>query len=190
MENTGINDAPFEGVDTVDFCDSSSDDSGVLTLECYFTDVEIDSSVCSSAGGRATRLSQTLVCDEASVYKGIDHMSYCLHYTCDIGEYADWIEDGVETSDDDFLATCEYDVSVSDDPDTTEIPTSPPTGGPTVPSSTAIATSICPPMCTMHFEKQDCDDAGCVWLPRIARDFSLRLPCDAIEKNCTKFGCS
>ena len=99
----------------------SFDDSG----ECDFTDIEIDRSECTSAGGRATRVSLTLVCDETTVYQYIDHMQYCLHHACDTGEYVDWIEDGVEPDDDVFPTTCEYDVSISNDPDTTERPTIP-----------------------------------------------------------------
>lgn len=180
VEATGINSLDTEDDDLWNLCDIGITDSGILEVECNYSDagVSIDSDECTRQGGRVVKASLESECDDLIYH--FNDMPTCLHGTCDAGDYSDYVEKGLDTAQitDDVAESCSYDYSITYDP------------GFEAPAQTP---NKCTPACTVHTKELNCVDAGCVWFANsfFGMDFDICLSCENIpnELICRSKGC-
>ena len=104
------------------------------TIECDYSSLAIDSVACTSAGGRAVRLSYDKTCSDFSLPMSImTQIPYYLHTACD-AEYAEFLEEDSEEASGDI---CEYDYTIED--------------------------LSAPVPCANRSSKSDCKSSGCLW---------------------------
>ena len=124
LEGTGIN-ADTEGLDelseddALELCDMEISGESI-SMDCDFGDMVselMDSAACASAGGSVIKLTTEVDCD--MLVSTMRNMPYCLHTTCDAGDYADMMEDNMDMvedmqgGDDALSMNCEYSFTVS-----------------------------------------------------------------------------